>query len=120
VAFVLPVTFAGFVQLAPASLENESLTSEFVHGLPVPSLKQLPPAKSAQATNIVLSEAMTAVGKLLDLKPRPGTAPNEGSAFLSRKRAGLERCEATSAGALQLTPPSVDLENLMLKDLSQQ
>ena len=27
---------------------------------------------------------------------------------------GLERFEATSAGALQLTPPSVDLENLML------
>ena len=56
---------------------------------------------------------MAAEGKLLDRKPRPGTAPNEGSAFRRRNLPGLLRPEATSAGSLQLSPPLVDFEYLI-------
>ncbi len=80
----------------------------------VPSFRQLPAEKSTQATEIVPSGAMAAVGKLLERKPRSGVVPNWGSAFFSLKRPGLERFEATSAGALQLLPPSTERETLML------
>src|SRR5438552_989494 len=88
-------------QLAPPFFEADIRTSEFVHGgRPVPSGLHEPSGKSVHATKIVPSGAIVAVGKLFDRNPTPGTAPKLGSALFRRKRPGLGRPEATSAGAV--------------------
>src|SRR6266571_3527102 len=115
VAFVSSPIFTGRVHDLPAFLDTESLTSALVQGgLLLPSFVQEPLGKWTQATKIPPSGAMAAVGRLWEKMPADKFVSHLGSSFLSLKNPGLGREEATLAGTLQVMPPSVDFENLML------
>src|SRR6266481_1953124 len=115
VAPVSSLTFTGADQVLPPFLESASRTSAFAHGGEEdPSLTQEPLGKSVQATKIVPSGAIAAVGMLVTRIPSGNCVSQLGSLFFNRKNPGLGRPEATSAGLLQLLPPSVDFENRML------
>src|SRR2546426_674339 len=111
VAFVSSLTFTGRVHDLPALPDSESRTSALVQGgWPLPSFTQEPFGKSVQATEIVPSWEIAAVGNELARIPNRGAVSHLGSSFLSLKNPGLGREEATLAGALQVLPPSLDLE----------
>src|SRR5712692_10822150 len=73
VAFVSSLTFTGRVHDLPAFLDTESRTSALVHGgLPLPSFMQEPFGKSVQATVIVPSGEIAAVGREFEKIPNRG------------------------------------------------
>src|SRR2546422_9528300 len=90
VASVSSVTFTGGVHVTPPSRDCDIRTSAFVHaGGPPGKLMQDPWEKSTQATLRVPSVATPAAGLLFAKIPTKGSVQKPGSAFFTRKNAGL-------------------------------
>src|SRR3989442_944685 len=108
VALVSLLTLTGAVQLFPRSRDTESLMSVFVQGSPPSPARRVqdPCGRSAQATKIVPSGPIAAVGRLLASNPRSGLLPKLGSAFLRLKKPRVGRRSGKTSLHPSISPPS--------------